>query len=151
MPDLNLSCKRCKAIRPFSGQPPMCNACGWVLGSPLEWIPEKWTPPKAKIKRLDSEALWTFVKFLFWGALICGGLIAVTTWLTPEADRLAARYQTSKDKVIITPKPHGCDFDDAPLGNKHCHFEKTIDVERACPGQDCKVTFVYVSWRKNEE
>lgn len=27
---VNLSCGNCKAIRPFSGQPPTCDVCGWV-------------------------------------------------------------------------------------------------------------------------
>jgi hypothetical protein len=49
----------------------------------------------------------------------------------------------------MDPKPHGCDFDDAPLGNKHCHYEKQVDAARAC--SECPVTAVYVSWRKIEE
>jgi len=43
----------------------------------------------------------------------------------------------------------GCDFYDAPLGNKHRHYEKQVDTVKDCP--DCKVTAVYVSWRKIEE
>ena len=27
---VNLSCGNCNAIRPFSGQPPACDKCGWV-------------------------------------------------------------------------------------------------------------------------
>jgi hypothetical protein len=69
----------------------------------------------------------------------------------PEKDRLELQYHVSQDNIVIEPKPHGCDFDDAPLGNKHCHFEKHVDVERACPGPDCRVTSVYVSWRKVDE
>jgi len=72
-----------------------------------------------------------------------------TYWLTPEQERIAQEYHISKDKVIIEPKPHGCDFDDAPLGNKHCHYEKVVNADRACPS--CGVTNVYVSWRKVEE
>ena len=29
---MNLSCENCKVIRPFSGVPPTCEACGWILG-----------------------------------------------------------------------------------------------------------------------
>lgn len=72
-------------------------------------------------------------------------------WLVPEKQRIADQYKITEDKVFLEPKPHGCDFDDAPLGNKHCHYEKVVDVERACPGPDCQVTGVYVSWRKAEE
>jgi hypothetical protein len=72
-------------------------------------------------------------------------------WLTPEKERLAQQYRLSQDGVIIEPKPHGCAFDDVPLGNKYCHFEKKVDVERACPATDCRVTSVYVSWQKEED
>jgi uncharacterized membrane protein YphA (DoxX/SURF4 family) len=33
---MNLSCGRCKAIRPFSGQPPACDECGWVYNPGAE-------------------------------------------------------------------------------------------------------------------
>ena len=26
------------------------------------------------------------------------------------------------------PKPHGCGFNDAPLGDKHCHYDKHVYV-----------------------
>jgi hypothetical protein len=70
---------------------------------------------------------------------------------TPDKEKLANEYKVDQDKVFVEAKPHGCDFDDAPLGNKHCRFEKVVDVERACPEPDCRVTGVYVSWRKVEE
>jgi hypothetical protein len=88
---------------------------------------------------------------LLWGVVLLIGLILARYWLTPEADQLADQYHVSADKIVIEPKPHGCDFDDAPLGNKHCHYDKSVDVQRACPGPDCQVTAVYVSWRKVEE
>jgi hypothetical protein len=46
----------------------------------------------------------------------------------PEKDRLSGRYNVPIERVDAPPKPHGCDFDDAPLGNKHCHFEKHVYV-----------------------
>ena len=90
------------------------------------------------------------------GSLFVLGIVVVViaviiTWFTPEADQLARQHHVSKDKVIIQPQPHGCDFDDAPLGNKHCHYQKSVDVERTCPGPNCEATAVYVSWRKVEE
>jgi hypothetical protein len=32
----------------------------------------------------------------------------------------------SADQIVIDRKPHDCDFDKAPLGNKECHFEKIV-------------------------
>jgi hypothetical protein len=86
-----------------------------------------------------------------WGVAIICGIMLLVYWLTPEQERLSNQYRISQDKVVIEPKPHGCDFDDAPLGNKHCHYEKQVDVGRACGTPSCKVTGVYVSWRKVEE
>lgn len=90
-------------------------------------------------------------KVFVWGVVATLGMVVLLYWLTPEEYRLAERYQVSKDRVIIEPKPHGCDFGDAPLGNKHCHYEKETNVQRACPGPDCRAVAVYVSWRKVEE
>lgn len=65
-----------------------------------------------------------------------GGLVAfnylLTYSLTTEKEGLAQEYRVSQDAIVIEPKPHGCAYDDAPLGNKHCHFEKFVDVQRVC-------------------
>jgi hypothetical protein len=80
--------------------------------------------------------------------VIIGGLIAADYWLTPEQQRIANEYHISKDKVFIEPKPHGCDFNDSPLGNKHCHYERK---EEAAKDEQGRVTFVYVYWNKVQE
>jgi hypothetical protein len=46
----------------------------------------------------------------------------------PDKDYLSSKYNVPVERVSIQPKPHGCDFDDAPLGNKHCHYEKHVSV-----------------------
>ena len=51
----------------------------------------------------------------------------------------------------MDPKPHGCAYNDAPLGDKHCHFEKVVDVDHECAQPNCKIRAVYVSWRKVSE
>jgi hypothetical protein len=148
---VNLSCANCRAIRPFSGQPPKCDVCGWVCGGPVKSTDTSFQQNLRKQRQFWREVGRTLFKAIVWGVVIVGGMIGVGYWLTPEVDRLAEQYHVSKDKIIIEPKPHGCDFDDAPLGNKHCHYEKAVDVERACPGPGCRVTAVYESWRKVEE
>jgi hypothetical protein len=57
--------------------------------------------------------------------------IVWTDWVMPEKQRLAEDYRVNQGQVFVEPKPLGCDFDDAPLGNKHCHYEKVVDVEHA--------------------
>jgi hypothetical protein len=86
-----------------------------------------------------------------WLFVLISGFAILAYWFTSEKDRLAGQYHVSQDAVVIEPKPHGCAFDDAPLGNKHCHYEEVIDTEKACPDPSCRVTSVYVSWRRVEE
>lgn len=91
-----------------------------------------------------------FSKLFGWGSVIAV-ILVMLHWLTPEKKRLADEYKITQDKVFVEPKPHGCDFDDAPLGSKHCHYEKVVQTEKACDGPDCRVTAVYESWKKVEE
>ena len=118
---------------------------GWTYRAPVD--------PRisSRKKTLDQPLRQALV----WGVLIVGGSVAfnylLTYSLTTEKERLAQEYHVSQDAIVIEPKPHGCAYDDAPLGNKHCHFEKFVDVQRTCPGSDCPATSVYVGWRKVEE
>ena|SRR5215469_5824760 len=89
------------------------------------------------------------IRLLFiWVFLILLGFALLSYWLTPEQQRIVNEYHISKDKVFIEPKPHGCDFNDAPLGNKHCHYEKKQEVAKDEQGH---VTSVYVYWNKVQE
>jgi hypothetical protein len=148
---VNLSCGNCRAIRPFSGEPPKCDVCGWMCGTAVEATNASYRQNPKGQRQSWKELGRTLSNLLVWGVVLVLGLLLVAYWLTPEADRLADQYHVSKDKIVIEAKSHGCDFNDAPLGNKHCHYEKSVDVARACPGTDCQVTAVYVSWRKVEE
>src|SRR5262249_54218442 len=62
-----------------------------------------------------------FRRLLVLGFIAMACVLLWRFWLMPEKERLAHEYHVSQAKVFIEPKPHGCDFDDAPLGNKHCH------------------------------
>jgi hypothetical protein len=62
-----------------------------------------------------------------------------------DKQKLSDTSGVSESQIILDPKPHGCDFDDAPLGNKHCHCEKVVTPEKDSSG---KVTAVYVYWNK---
>jgi hypothetical protein len=46
----------------------------------------------------------------------------------PDKDYLSSKYNVPTERIDAPPKPHGCDFDDAPLGNKHCHYDKHVYV-----------------------
>ena len=70
-------------------------------------------------------------------------------WLAPESRfGYAQKYGIRESNVYVQTKPHGCDFEDAPLGNKHCHFKKTLLTDKDSKG---KVTAVYVNWDKVQD
>jgi hypothetical protein len=173
---INLSCGSCKAIRAFSGQPPKCVTCGWTLGDLIEFtdtpywqgLRKQRQGPLAndgveghrrlragKRKSEAAERLSETVRGILAVAMVtlvvALGVGLLSVWMTPEADQLAERYQLSKDRVFVQTKPHGCEYNDSPLGEKHCHYEKTVDVSRECPADNCRVTGVHVSWRRVEE
>jgi hypothetical protein len=138
---VNLSCGSCKTIRPFSGDPAKCDVCGWVC---------KDSDTHQRSASSSTDTLGQFLgKLLVGGFLLVCALIAADYWFRTEKQRLADEFKVPQEKVFIESKPHGCDFDDAPLGNKHCHFEKQVDASRSCTG--CSVTAVYVRWRRVEE
>lgn len=66
----------------------------------------------------------------------------------PSQYRLALKYNLTMEQVVMDPKPVECDFTAAPLGDKHCHFEQSLNVVRECLKPDCRVKTVYVSWHK---
>jgi hypothetical protein len=113
----------------------------------------------AKVKSTSSsraaDGVSETIRFLmgfavFWAVVAAIGYVLYLIFASDQA-RISNEYNVPQDHVFVYPKPHGCDFDDAPLGNKHCHYEKHVDVERACPAPDCRVASVYVSWSKVDE
>jgi hypothetical protein len=57
-----------------------------------------------------------------------------------------AKYQT-----LVDPKPHDCDFDSTPVGDKYCAYETVTDAEyEECGKPQCGLKDVHVGWRKVE-
>jgi hypothetical protein len=46
----------------------------------------------------------------------------------PDNEQLANKYNVPVERVSTPPKPHGCAFNDAPLGAKHCHYDRHVYV-----------------------
>ncbi len=150
---MKLSCGKCGAIQSFSGEPLKCDVCGWLVESTdtAYWqnLRLKRAQPLHKSKTVvELQQIFQMIVGL---AIVLVIMYLFFSWLTPIQDDLADKYKVSKTDVTVEPKPHGCDFEDAPLGNKHCHYEKVVDTDKACPAPDCRITKVYVSWRKVEE
>jgi hypothetical protein len=157
---MNLPCDNCKTIRTFSGEPPSCLVCGWTYTNSAS-LPKTDVPAAGPPER---EPVWTGEQKVVRGFLLrialLGVVVVAATFLavqfitpgkhsdTPGRYRLALKYHLTVDDVLIDPKPAGCDFTDAPLGDKHCHFEENVYLERECLEPKCPVKRVYVSWRK---
>ena len=69
-------------------------------------------------------------------------------YLTPGKYQIALKYNVTMEQVFMDDKPRDCDFSAEPSGEKHCHFEQSLNVVRKCLTPDCPVERVYVSWRK---
>ena len=164
---MNFPCDNCKAIRAFSGEPPKCEVCGWECG--VSSGREADAPP------VEPVSVWTgeekvgrraVLMVSFWGVLIVGAIYLLAQFLapgrhpdilTPGRYQLALKYNLTEDQVFMDPKPTNCDFSVSPVGDKHCHFEQSLNVVRECvslsgapaaPEANCPVKRVYVSWRK---
>lgn len=68
------------------------------------------------------------------GCLLVLAFVGVIIWgvcyffFTPDNEQLANKYNVSVERVAAPAKPHGCAFSDAPLGDKHCHYDKHVYV-----------------------
>ena len=94
------------------------------------------------------EATKSLSKASFWLGALFFGMYWMGYFLTPEEQHLAQKYHVSQDAVFIAPKPHRCDFDDAPVGKKHCHFDRKEGLAKDDQGN---TTAVYVTWERVQE
>jgi hypothetical protein len=106
--------------------------------------------PKAKGGFVANLACFGFLMAVLAFFCVCGGLLF---WFffpaTAEIQYYAIRYDVSSEGVHYLPKPHDCDFDKAPLGNKECHYDREVSVEEN--PSHTQVTGLYVGWKKVQE
>jgi hypothetical protein len=79
--------------------------------------------------------LGTLAEIIYVG-IGCCRFVAETVKVGPIAAKDVAYYRivyhvpVAKVHYLLQPKPHGCDFDRPPFGNKRCHYEKQAFVRR---------------------
>jgi hypothetical protein len=113
---------------------------------------KRYPPSVLSVFHFHRPSLWEATKSLskasFWLGTLFFCMYRMGYFLTPEEQHLAEKYHVSQDAVFIAPKPHRCDFDDVPVGNKHCHFDRKEGVERDDQGN---IRSVSVTWDKVQE
>jgi hypothetical protein len=155
---MNLSCGKCRCVRPFSGDPPKCDICGWrccpnapdVVADAAKLQTKSHTKYETTIDTV-AERLRHVIVFGFWIFILIGVAVSLYKEFRPEKETLAEKYHVSTKHVVVEPKPHGCDFSDAPLGDKHCHFKEVIYTVNECESPSCRVENVTASWEKVSE
>lgn len=76
------------------------------------------------IKDKWSTAQWVGIMFVGVFLWSLPGTIWHAKW------RYAAAYNIPSSEVYVQDKPHDCAFLAAPLGEKYCHYERTISIIR---------------------
>ena len=158
---MKVPCHNCKAIRTFSGEPLQCDICGWQCNAASGRQPDVPPPEPASLWTAEEKVgRGVLLRVVLWGVLIVGAVFLAAQFLgpakhpdilTPGKYQLALQYGLTEDQVFMDAKPKGCDFADVPVGDKHCHFEQSLNVVRQCPEAKCPVKRVYVSWHKVQD
>jgi len=120
---------------------------GFAMVGQVWGLPEKWAKLKAAFKTL---------LFALVGLTI---LLLVLWWFLPDdwPIKYAAEYIISTDQVMIERKPHNCDWDSAPLGNKHCHYKSIVTLYDSVgvvirnDNVNVTPTKIHVEWERVEE
>jgi hypothetical protein len=84
---------------------------------------------EAAVKYKWSTVHWVGVMFLGVSLWTLPGIIWHAKW------RYAATYGIPSSDVFVQNKPHDCAFLAAPLGEKYCHYERTVSFARWATSQ----------------
>jgi len=107
----------------------------------------------------------------FWLAVLLGVVIWIVGWFFEPQWWFSLRYNVPYEQVTLNKKPHDCEYETAPLGNKNCHYEKEISAVRVGTstdhrpiwsaddgktwnwndGPDPVKPYVLITWRKVED
>jgi hypothetical protein len=113
-------CKRCKKHSNCLTIDP-CEHCGekdWDEATVL-------TSTKTSGSSRPLEGYGCLVAVVVLIAIVFG---AYYFFIAPDNELLANKYNVPVNRVNAPPKPHGCAYNDAPLGDKHCHYDKYVYV-----------------------
>jgi hypothetical protein len=115
---------------------PVCNKCkkssNCLTIDPCDHCGAKdWDEATVSSKTYDQSLSQIAIRFGCVLAIFVLLAIGFRIWAVlsrSDSDKLSSEYNVPVERVSAPPKPHGCAFSDAPLGDKHCHFEKYVYV-----------------------
>jgi hypothetical protein len=90
-----------------------------------------------------------FVAGMFGLAMLAAIVAGLWFWLAPDSLQLTTKYNLPDSAVYVQPKPHNCDFDWAPIGNKGCRYVKhtmLLDAHDNEVQPPTQPTSVLVTW-----
>jgi hypothetical protein len=96
-----------------------CDHCG-----AKDWVQTTVLPSRASQRVDQTQGCGLVVAIVVIVAIGFG----IYFFFVPDNQQLAFRYSIPEERVSAPPKPHGCAFSDAPLGDKHCHYDKHVYV-----------------------
>jgi hypothetical protein len=73
---------------------------------------------------MSNSEFWVGTAAFIASAILFFGWLVDADWFNKL--RYSMTEDTSYDRVDIRNKPHDCEFMTAPLGEKHCHYERAI-------------------------
>jgi hypothetical protein len=107
-----------------------------------------WEKTKSDLKKTLAWAL----------AVLCviGVISYLATYGVSYRGWVAFTDSVNIENVTVAPKPHDCEWDSAPLGSKHCHYdshEMRFDAKGnpGQPGNEGPNDKVVVVWEKVSE
>jgi hypothetical protein len=69
---------------------------------------------------------YSVVGWLFWPVIF--GVMFFWNDIWDSKWRNAIYFGVSQDQITIDKKLHDCEFLSAPLGSKHCHYDKVVQT-----------------------
>lgn len=108
-----------------------CDHCGakdWDEATVLTFSgkPKGKLSNKSHAQASTSQAAENFGCLIALVVLAAIGFAIYYVFFMSDSERLATKYGIPVERVSAPPKPHGCAFSDAPLGDKHCHYDKHV-------------------------
>jgi hypothetical protein len=95
------------------------------------------------------DGWWVYITIAVVGAFVIG-------WWT-DADWFlkwlyAGKFNVTMEQVTVAKKPHDCDFMQAPMGSKNCHYiQRASPFYPSEPGSPLKYNHVDVDWDRVQD